>query len=74
MKQAAEERDRNRAFRSRMRAAIKAVRTETTKANAFKKLVSATTIIDRAASDKLIHKRHAARQKSRLAQYVNSLG
>jgi small subunit ribosomal protein S20 len=74
MKQSENERSRNRAFRSRLRVAIKEVRSETTKEEAAKKLKAATVIIDKAATRKIIHKKNADRNKSRLAQYVNGLG
>ena len=68
------ERARNRAFRSRLRQAIKDVRAESSREAALKKLTAATSIIDRAASAGLIHKRTASRNKSRLAQFVAKLG
>jgi small subunit ribosomal protein S20 len=74
MKQSENERSRNRAFRSRLRVAIKEVRSETTKEEAAKKLKTATVIIDKAADRGIIHKKNADRNKSRLAQYVNGLG
>lgn len=69
-----EERDRNRAFRSRLRQAIKSVRSATTRDAAAPILREATSIIDKAASSGLIHKRTAARNKSRLTQFVTKLG
>lgn len=68
-----EERTRNRSFRSRLRQAIKDVRAESNREAAVKKLTTATSIIDRAAGSGLIHKRTAARNKSRLAQFVAKL-
>ena len=68
-----DERVRNRSFRSRLRQAIKDVRTESNHDAAIKKLTAATSIIDRAAGSGLIHKRTAARNKSRLAQFVAKL-
>lgn len=65
---------RNRALRTSLRAAIKAVRTETNKDEATKKLKTASITLDKAASYKLIHKKNAARNKSRLAQFVQKLG
>ena len=67
------ERTRNRSFRSRLRQAIKNVRTETNREEALKKLKAATSTIDRAAGSGLIHKRTASRNKSRLAQFVAKL-
>ncbi len=74
MKTSAKERDRNRAYRSRLRAAVKEVRTETSKEEASKKLHEAFRLLDRAASRGLIHRSTAARNKSRLALAVNKLG
>jgi len=74
MRTSQEERARNRAFRSRLRDAIKDVRAETNRDEAARKLRTAASIIDKAAGAGLIHKRTAARNKSRLSQYVASLG
>ncbi len=68
------DRARNRAFRTRLRQAIKEVRSETNPEEAARKLKAATSIIDKAAGYKLIHRRTAARNKSRLAQHVSKLG
>lgn len=73
MKQSENNRQRNRAYRSRLRAALKDVRTETNKEEAAKKLKTAGQILDKAASYGLIHKKNAARNKSRLTLYVNKL-
>jgi len=68
-----EERIRNRSFRSRLRQAIKDVRAESRKDEAARKFQEATIVIDKAAGTGLIHKRTAARNKSRLAQFVAKL-
>lgn len=73
MKTSEEERNRNRAYRSQLRAAIKDVRTETNKEEAQKKLLVATSILDKAAGYGLIHRKNADRNKSRLAGYVKKL-
>lgn len=73
MKTSEKERLANRAFRTRLRAAIKAVRSETNKDQASKAFHDATIIIDQAASKRLIKKETASRNKSRLAIYVNRL-
>ena len=73
MKTSANERDRNRAFRSRLRAAIKDVRTEASKEEAEKKLVAAASLLDKAAGYGLIHTKNADRNKSRLAKFVQKL-
>ncbi len=73
MKTSEKERVLNRAFRTRLRTAIKAVRAETTKEPASKTLLAATVMIDRATTKGLIKKKTADRNKSRLALFVNKL-
>jgi len=65
---------RNRAYRTTLRNAVKAVRTEENKEAAIVKLHEAERILDKAAGRRLIHPRNADRSKSRLASYVNKLG
>ena len=67
-------RQRNRAFRSRMRAAIKDVRNENNKEEALKKFRVAAGLLDQASAKHLIHRKNADRNKSRLAAVVNKLG
>lgn len=64
---------RNRAQRSELRTAIKRVRAAATKAEAEKALVEAGSILDRAGRKNLVHRRNAARMKSRLAATVAAL-
>ena len=73
MRTSEEQRLRNRAFRSRLRAAIKELRSETNPENATKKYQVVVSLLDKAASRGLIHKKNAARNKSRLAQLVRKL-
>ena len=73
VKTSLKERERNRAFRSRLRAALKDVRSATNKDEAHKKLKDATVILDKAASYGLIHRKNADRNKSRLSQFVQKL-
>jgi len=73
MKTSAEQRLNNRAFRSRLRVAIKEVRAEQNKEDAIKRLLHAHRLIDKAVSHGLIHKKTADRNKSRLALLVNKL-
>jgi small subunit ribosomal protein S20 len=73
MKTSEKARQRNRAYRSQLRQAIKDVREETNKEAALKKLREAERLIDRATGKNLLHKNNAARQVSRLTQYVNGL-
>jgi small subunit ribosomal protein S20 len=62
--------ERNRAQRSELRTALKKVRSATTKAEAEKALVTANSLLDRAGRKNLVHRRNAARMKSRLAAAV----
>lgn len=73
IKTSAKERLRNRAYRSQLRAAIKAIRTETDKERALPLLRDVTVKLDKAASYGLIHKRNADRSKSRLALFVQKM-
>ena len=73
MKTSEQQRLRNRAFRSRMRGAIKELKALTSKDEALKKHREVMRILDKAASYGLIHKKNASRHKSRLALYVNRL-
>ncbi|RKX29474.1 MAG: 30S ribosomal protein S20 [Candidatus Zixiibacteriota bacterium] len=68
-----EQHDRNRAFRSQYRSSIRELRTETNKEEAARKYNHVVSIIDQATSRGLIHKNNAARNKSRLALFVNKL-
>jgi len=65
---------RNRSFRSQLREALKALRSETNKDEALKKFREAAAFLDKAADRGLIHKRNADRNKSRLARHVSRLG
>lgn len=73
MKTSANERTRNRAYRSQLRAVIKEIRTEKNKEKASEALTKVTALLDRAASRGLIHHRNAARNKSRLTLYVQKM-
>jgi small subunit ribosomal protein S20 len=64
---------RNVAARSRMRAAVKAVRDATSKAQAQAAYVKAAAILDRTAAKGIIKKETASRQKSRLAKFASKL-
>ncbi len=66
-------RQRNIAARSRMRAAVKAVREATSKSQAEAALKQAVAILDRTASKGIIKKETASRQKSRLAKFAAKL-
>ncbi len=73
MRTSTEQRLRNRAIRSQLRAVIKELHSETSKEGAAKKLREVTSILDRIAGKGLIHKKNAARNKARLARLVNRL-
>lgn len=62
--------ERNKAQRSELRTAIKKVRAAGTKAEAEKALTAANSVLDRAGRKNLVHRRNAARMKSRLAAAV----
>ena len=69
-RQSLKHREHNRQFRSRLRSALKAVRTaiDGKDAAAAKTALQETvSLIDRMASKRIIHKNAAARYKSRLA-------
>ena len=75
-RQSLEQRDRNRAHRSRLRTAIKKLRTAVASgdaASAQQLLPETLSVIDKIAQKGVIHDNAAARYKSRLAQKVNSL-
>ena len=63
----------NRTQRSRLRGAVKRVRTATTADAAKSAYTEAIQLLDRAARKRLIHPNNAARHKSRLAAAVKRL-
>jgi len=65
---------RNKQKRTRLRSAIKKVRTADTAENAAEAYASAKSLLDRAAARRLIHPNKAARLKSQLAGVVKSVG
>ncbi|HEY6060136.1 MAG TPA: 30S ribosomal protein S20 [Gemmatimonadales bacterium] len=62
----------NRAQRSALRTALKRVRSAGTKQEAASAYAAAVRLLDRAARKGLIHKNNAARNKSRLAKFVET--
>jgi len=68
MRQAKARTARNKAQRSQLRTAIKKVRASGSKAEAAQALSEASRLLDRAGRKNLVHRRNAARQKSRLAK------
>lgn len=73
MKTSENSRLRNRAYRSELRNAIKELKEETNKEEATIKYKKVASLFDKAASNKLIHKKNADRNKSRLAHLVKKL-
>lgn len=69
----AKARERNIAARSRMRSAVKAVRTATTRPAAETAYRAASIVLDRTAAKGVIKKETANRQKSRLAKFAQKL-
>lgn len=66
--------ERNRAFRSRLRTALKKVRGATDTATGAEALREASSLLDRAARKRIIHPNKAARAKSRLTAFIGKLG
>ena len=67
----------NRAMKTRVKNLVKAVRQaveEKDKERAVEALRKATSVLDKAASKKVVHWRNAARRISRLELAVNDLG
>lgn len=65
---------RNRAFRSKLRTALKHVRGAASQADGSAALREASSLLDRAARKRIIHPNKAARAKSRLSAFVGKLG
>ena len=66
--------ERNKARRSRLRGAVRKVRQADNAEAAGKALQEAISLLDKAASKRLIHPNQAARTKSRLSAHVQKLG
>ena len=67
---------RNQAFRSKVRTQLKKVKDAATASNvelAKAELVKAVSLLDKAVSKNVIHKKAAARQKSHAQTLVNTL-
>ncbi len=76
IRQTLRQRSRNRAERSRMRSAVKELRNFIAagdKSKAEELLPGTLSLIDRTAQKKVIHRKAAARSKSRLVRSVKSL-
>ena len=59
--------------KSKMRTLIKCVLQSESKSDAEKYYTSAVSFIDKMASKNVIHKNNAARQKSKITSYLNTL-
>ena len=66
-------RTRNVAATTRMRNAIKAVRSAKTRTDGDSALTTTVALLDRTASKGIIKRESASRHKSRLAKYVSKL-
>ena len=66
-------RQRNIALRTRMRSALRAVRSSTTKAQATAAYKDAVSVLDRTVAKGVIKKETASRHKARLARFAASL-
>ena len=64
---------KNRHYKSMMKTAVKTVMEITDKKDSEDKLRNAISVIDRVKSKGVIHKNTASRQKSRIANHINSL-
>ena len=64
---------RNRVWKSKMRAAIKRVRSTTEKEKAVTELRKTMKLLDQMAAKGIIHKNMAANNKSSLTLFVNKL-
>ena len=64
---------KNRHYKSMMKTAIKNVMEITKKKDAEDTLRNAISVIDKVTGKGVIHKNNASRQKSRIANHINSL-
>ena len=64
---------KNRHYKSMMKNAVKSVMEITDKKDVGDKLQNAISVIDRVKGKGVIHKNTASRQKSRIANHINSL-
>lgn len=66
--------ERNKKVKAIIKGAVKKLRMQKDKAAAETELKKTTTILDRAATKRIIHKNKAANLKSKLTKAVNKLG
>lgn len=74
IRQDRERRAHNRVQRSRLRTSIKKVRNATDAETALAAYREAAAMLDRLATRRLIHPNKAARDKSKLAKHIQTLG
>jgi small subunit ribosomal protein S20 len=72
-RRAVKHRIRNRAYVSKMKTAIKRVRSSKEKDKAAAALKRVVKLLDQLSSKGIIHRNNAANKKSSLTKYVNSL-
>lgn len=63
----------NRIYLSKMKSAIKSVKTAKNKGEAEKYFRNTSSLLDKLVTKKVIHKNKAANEKSKLARLVNSI-
>ena len=73
MRTSARARSRNRAYRSKLKKAIREVREAATPKDAQVALANASKLLDRVAGKGIIHRNRAADKKARLNAYVRTL-
>ena len=74
MKTSNERRLRNRAYLSNLRSKVRGLRALTGRDEAVVAYRDVASLLDKAVSNGLIHKKNADRNKSRLARFVQHLG
>ncbi len=72
-RRALKHRERNRAYLSRMKTALKRVRQQKEKEKATAALTRAVKLLDQLAAKGIIHRNNAANKKSSLMKYVAAL-
>lgn len=72
-RRAVKHRERNRAYMSKMRTAIKRVRNAKDKEKAGAELRKAVKLLDQLAAKGMIHRNNAAHKKSKLTKFVATI-
>jgi len=63
----------NKHFKAKLKTAVKKVLSSKTKEAAEKELKGAVSVLDKAATKRIIHRNNAANKKSALTRHVNKL-